>query len=87
MGNYFKPFFFFLPESCRHPHPRYPPLPPLLPTTLPLSSLNGWGSLGLCSSAQAKRLEELVNVRHFSGVQRAEMPGCLVAAAAAEAQL
>lgn len=37
----------FTGESCRHQHPRYPPL----------NSLNGWDSLGLCSSAQAKRLE------------------------------
>lgn len=37
----------FLPGSCRHQHPRYPPL----------SSLNGWGSLALCSPAQAERLE------------------------------
>lgn len=45
-----------------------------VPQISPPCSLNGWGSLGLCSSAQAKRLESTREYRSLWGESRRECP-------------
>lgn len=60
MGYLYKPSRVS-PGSCRHPAPHI---------FIPLSSLNGWDSRGLYSSAQAKRLETTCEYIRQPGVWR-----------------